>query len=441
MNVLVGYPRADYAGLYGALANRGLGVAGVADTLAALCELAAKTAFDLVVLWADMAGSPLELQGAIQTLTAHAPVAVVLPPDLAHAEDEVAAMQPAPAAVWVNGANEVEAVAGNAAALVKQRAAEQQAQQQTPPPAEPRAGDENKPVSAFAQEPAGVSPPASSMPPPGDDGDNGAKRGPAPKLALAVWSGSAGGTGKSTIAAELAALASDRAQTVLVGLNEPGGIVAGLGVRPRPDLLDVIDEGAEPQRRARLGLIPAPSEPGRVKAMLDRGGELAMLLGSLAGAYDVTVFDMPPAMVGTPVREVIGAATLLLYVMRPIAADGAVAARVLAALAHMTRLPVRVVWNATQSQGGALVPKEVQQGVEAAAVTFPDVAGSVPYHKGVVAARDRQQLLLEAETDGLVPAPVTDAVKAIAGSLFGWEPEPDAKSTFRLPGIKLKVVD
>jgi MinD-like ATPase involved in chromosome partitioning or flagellar assembly len=277
------------------------------------------------------------------------------------------------------------------------------------------------------------------MPPPGDDGDNGAKRGPAPKLALAVWSGSAGGTGKSTIAAELAALASDRAQTVLVGLNEPGGVVAGLGVRPRPDLLDVIDEGAEPQRRARLGLIPAPSEPGRVKAMLDRGGELAMLLGSLAGAYDVTVFDMPSAMVGTPVREVIGAAGMLLYVIRPVAADGAVAARVLAALAHMTRLPVRVAWNMTQ--GGALAPKEVQQGVEAAAVVFPDVVGSVPYHKGVVAARDRQQLLCEAETDGLVPAPVTDAVKAIAGSLFGWEPEPDAKSTFRLPGIKLKVVD
>jgi MinD-like ATPase involved in chromosome partitioning or flagellar assembly len=276
------------------------------------------------------------------------------------------------------------------------------------------------------------------MPPPGDD-DNGAKRGPAPKLALAVWSGSAGGTGKSTIAAELAALASDRAQTVLVGLNEPGGIVAGLGVRPRPDLLDVIDEGAEPQRRARLGLIPAPSEPGRVKAMLDRGGELAMLLGSLAGAYDVTVFDMPPAMVGTPVREVIGAATMLLYVMRPVAADGAVAARVLAALAQMTRLPVRVAWNMTQ--GGSLAPKEVQQGVDAAAVVFPDVAGSVPYHKGVVAARDRQQLLCEAEADGLVPSSVTDAVKAIAGSLFGWEPEPDAKSTFRLPGIKLKVVD
>jgi MinD-like ATPase involved in chromosome partitioning or flagellar assembly len=433
MNVLVGYPRADYAGLYGALANRGLGVAGVADTLAALCELASKTAFDLVVLWADMAGSPLELQGAIQTLTTHAPVAVVLPPDLAHAEDEVAAMQPALAAVWVNGANEVEAVAGHAAALVKQRAAEQQAQQQPEPPPD----DGDKPVSAFAQDTASPAPsPVASMP---GDGDNGAKRGPAPKLALAVWSGSAGGTGKSTIAAELAALASDRAQTVLVGLNEPGGIVAGLGVRPRPDLLDVIDEGAEPQRRARLGLIPAPSEPGQVKAMLDRGGELAMLLGSLAGAYDVTVFDMPPAMIGTPVREVIGAATMLLYVMRPFAADGAVAARVLAALAQMTRLPVRVAWNCTQ--GGALAPKEVQQGVEAAAVVFPDVAGAIPYHKGVVAARDRQQLLCEAEADGLVPSAVTDAVKAIAGNLFGWEPEPDAKSTFRLPGIKLKVVD
>jgi MinD-like ATPase involved in chromosome partitioning or flagellar assembly len=434
MKILVGYPRADYAGLYGALANRGLGVAGVADSLAALCELAAKTAFDLVVLWADMAGSPLELQGAIQTLTAHAPVAVVLPPDLAHAEDEVAAMQPAPAAVWVNGANEVEAVAGSAAALVKQRAAEQQQSETPTPPAE------DAPVSAFAQDVAAppAPSPVASMP---GDGDNGAKRGSAPKLALAVWSGSAGGTGKSTIAAELAALASDRAQTVLVGLNEPGGIVAGLGVRPRPDLLDVIDEGAEPQRRARLGLIPAPSEPGRVKAMLDRGEELAMLLGSLAGAYDVTVFDMPPAMVGTPVREVIGAATMLLYVMRPVAADGAVAARVLAALAHMTRLPVRVAWNATQSQGGALMPKEVQQGVEAAAVTFPETVGAVPYHKGAAAARDRQQLLLEAEADGLVPTAITDAVKTIAGNLFGWEPETETKSTFRLPGIKLKVVD
>jgi MinD-like ATPase involved in chromosome partitioning or flagellar assembly len=428
--VLLGYQRADYQDLYSALANRGLSIVGVANSKEKLCQLAEQTSCDVVVLWANMASSPGELQGTIQTLMARAPVAVILPHDLAHAKSQVEAMQPAPTAVWVNGENEVEAVAGSAAGLVKQLASRQQAESSPTGKVEPR--------SAFAQA-SPASPPVASML--GDAGDNGAKRGPAPKLALAVWSGSAGGTGKSTIAAELAALASERAQTVLVGLNEPGGIVAGLGVRPRPDLLDVIDEGAEPQRRARLGLIPAPSEPGRAKAMLERVGELAMLLGSLAGAYDVAVFDMPPAMVGTPVREVIGAATMLLYVMRPIAADGAVAARVLAALAHMTRQPVRLVWNATQPQGGSLAPKEVQQGVEAAAVAFPDVIGSVPYHKGVVAARDRQQLLCEAEADGLVPAAVTDAVKAIAGSLFGWEPEPGDKSTFRLPGIKLKVVD
>ncbi len=431
MKILLGYPRADYTALYSALANRGLRVAGVADTLAGLCALAAKTAGDLVILWADMAGSPIELQGAMQTL-APTPVAVVLPSSLAHSEEKVWLMQPKPLAVWRAEANEVEPVAGAAAALTGKLAAEQG---QASAPSD--ASFKDNTASAFA----GASQPTHRPKQPNAHEDS-LRSLPAPRrtasMALAVGSGSAGGSGKSTIAAELAALAAERMQTVLVGLNEPGGVVAGLGARPRPDLLDIIDGAEVPQRRGRLQLIPAPSEPSRIDALLERSDAPTALFESLAAAYDLVVFDLPPALSAAPVCEVLAASTInarMLYVLCPTAADGAVASRVFAA----PQMPIHVIWN--RPQPGGLSIKAVRQGIEAAAVAFPPVLGTLPYHKGVGAARNRQQLLSEAAADGLIPSALLAEFRRIACNLFGWQPEPEDKSSFRLPGIKVKVVD
>lgn len=414
MKLLIGYPRPDYSNLYAALAGRGFSVVAVADTLAALCEQARSTPCDLVLLWADMAGSPLELSGALQSLSDTA-VAVILPGHLRHAEAQVRGMTPAPVAVWVYGVNEADAVAERTAEFAQTF---KKQESKPAPDALPPTPDEPAASPIFA------------LPPSLKNGEQ--------NQVLAVWSGSSGGTGKSTVAAEIAHLASSRMQTLLVGLNEPGGVVAGLDARPRADLLDVLAGGdIAVQKRGALWLLPAPSDPARLRALAARGGDIVPALQTLSACYDLTILDLPPALSGAVVEAALGIASPVLYVMRPAAADGAAATRALAWLSR--NLPqethVYAVWNMVRDAGST---GEVQRAIGEVVVPFPEALGLVPYHAGVVEARNRRQLLDEAAADGIVPVSTAESVAGIAQRLLGWEPE--SQPAYKLPGIRVKVV-
>ncbi|MBN1283965.1 MAG: hypothetical protein JXB47_01060 [Anaerolineae bacterium] len=393
MRVLVGYARPDYAALYAALAGQGHSVEAVAGSIPELQDTLEVFGCDLILLWANLANSPAVLVEAMNTLTPHAPVAVVLPPDLAHAEMQIKSMQPAPVAVWTS--SDVQQLAGLISSL-------------------------DLPTSSLP-----TSKVSQTTPSPQSRRAQGTKT-------LAVWSGSSGGTGKSTLAAEIAHLASSgKMLTLLVGLNEPGGIVAGLGARPRPDLLDILDgDGAVSQRRGELGLLPGPSSPERLEALYAHGDALSDLLCTLCAAYDLTVLDLPPALTGTPVIEALSVATDVLYPLRPVAAEGVVAARAFVMLPQKSSAALHVIWNGPPSD-------DLRRAIEETAGHFPEEIGALPVHPGVAKARDRRQLLTEAAADGIVHVSVADAVEDIAARLLGWTPEPN--TTYRLPGIRVKV--
>jgi MinD-like ATPase involved in chromosome partitioning or flagellar assembly len=241
---------------------------------------------------------------------------------------------------------------------------------------------------------------------------------------LAVWSGSSGGTGKSTLAAEVAALAAPRMRALLVGLNEPGGVISGLGAVPRPDLLD-----GEYQRRGELFLLPGPSLPARVREM---AGALPGALEAAAASFDLVVLDLPPALVCPATDAALALAGAVLYVMRPTAQDGDVALR---ALGMLNGQKLFIVWNQVRSDDDVT---DVARAARDAAVAFPDAVGMVPFDAGVMGARERRQLLFEAVSDGVIRARTAASTVEIAERIFGWETEPE--KGFRWGNFKVKVV-
>lgn len=426
MRLALAYPRPDPGALHTALAARGHGVAA---TVARLVDLPAACAgADLALVWANLAGSPAELEAALNALPV--PAVVVIPPELARAQAQVAAM--GLAAVGAAGYDDVDAVLDLVEAAARKLrparsplSAPEAEPAPTPPPDPP----------VLAQEQVIPPPPAPASLPPDGAPPRGAR------TVLAVWSGSAGGTGKSTLAAEIAGLAAARGMpAALVGLNEPGGIVAALEARPRPDLLDLARGEGVVQKRGALDLVPGPSDPARWGALGEGGPALRdALLDALAGlraTHALLVLDLPPAWGGALVDAALTLADRALYVMRPTAADGAVAARALLALARMQK-PAVVAWNLVSGGAGT---DDINRALAEIGVAAPAAVGSVPFHPGVGAARDRRQLLFEAAADGVPCVAAASACAGLAAALLGWAPEAEA-TRLRLPGLRVRVVD
>ncbi len=131
-----------------------------------------------------------------------------------------------------------------------------------------------------------------------------------PSNVVSIWSGPAGGTGRTTLALSLAALAARERQEdwVLAALSEPA-VSAYLCLSRYPNVMRFLAGGKlkdaiqyarvtdadQPERSLRLRILLGPPQPS--KAPADREG-LAALIETLRSTFPLVLFDLPPLVPG-----------------------------------------------------------------------------------------------------------------------------------------------
>jgi pilus assembly protein CpaE len=135
-----------------------------------------------------------------------------------------------------------------------------------------------------------------------------------------------GGTGKSTVASNLAAAFATRGErTLLLDLDlQFGATAVMLGLEPRTTLVDALaaagDLDADKLRAyvtpyaANLDVLPAPLRPEEAESVSE--ARVAELLAAAADAYDVVVVDTSPFFHG-PALSTLDRADVLLLVCAP----------------------------------------------------------------------------------------------------------------------------
>jgi chromosome partitioning protein len=133
-----------------------------------------------------------------------------------------------------------------------------------------------------------------------------------------------GGTGKTTVAVNLAGAIADLGHRVLLVDGDPqGGATIALGVRPdKPTLYEVLTAGVEAKAAARqsnhpnLDVLPADIDLAGAEVELPRQPDwrtlLAKALDPLEAAYDYVIIDTAPGLGVLPYLGLSGADRALL---------------------------------------------------------------------------------------------------------------------------------
>jgi cellulose biosynthesis protein BcsQ len=249
---------------------------------------------------------------------------------------------------------------------------------------------------------------------------------------ITVWNAS-GGAGKTTVATNLAYEAATRGlRTLLVCLGAPDDTPMILGLEPEPN----------------VGRWPADPTPDGLKGLVQRLGDLDVIVGfrsvveeSTAGAippenpgsipnlvmtaayqgYAVIVLDAPPC---TTAPLAIMAANTLLLVARPTAAD---AHRTLEAVRTVLRhlagrhrvAPSNIYIVLNQGAAGDYGPDEWHRllavGCKQAGLAAPPVAVSIPNDPAVRTAQNNARLAMQVSDE------LARGIHVLAEALFGGE--------------------
>jgi len=270
---------------------------------------------------------------------------------------------------------------------------------------------------------------------------------------VTVWNTS-GGTGKTTVATNLAYEAANRGlKTLLVSLGAPDDTPMILDLQPEPNLArwpnDPSPEGLKAliQRVGDLDVIVGfrnvLEESSAVALQPEQAGSIPSLVMTAAyQSYAVIVVDAPPS---TTAPLAIMAANTLVLVARPTAAD---AQRTLEAVRTVLRhlagrhrvAPANIFVVLNQGASGDYGPDEWHKllavGCKQAGLAAPPVAVAIPDDPAVRTAQNNGKIAMQVSDE------LARGIHVLADALFGGEVErPRAKAegrSVRIGGLGIR---
>lgn len=217
--------------------------------------------------------------------------------------------------------------------------------------------------------------------------------------AIALWSGPAGGTGRTTLAMALAAQAAVEETVGLLALSEPA-VSAYLGL-PRTPNVEVFFEGRGMQaaeqavqwtaagRPAEIRIVLGPTRPQEGTRDTDR---IDALVTAARAVYDRLVIDLPPLVPGgTPwATTPLGCVDEVVLAVPPSAAGVAAAVTALSAMERAGDGAVVHLAVVRRAPGG-LSLREMRAGVAGVWGACPNTV-EVPFWEELPAQMDRGEL-------------------------------------------------
>ncbi len=215
---------------------------------------------------------------------------------------------------------------------------------------------------------------------------------------MALWSGPAGGVGKTTLALLLSAYAAERGiAPLLVALAEPA-VSAYLTLPRMPNVTAFFETGDLGRAVQTVGWEGGPTlrvilGPARPSDGAVTREQVTALVKAAAVEEDVTVVDLPALPPGGNVwsLEPLTRATDLVLVALPTVTGVAAVVESLATLRDIGA-PGRVHLVLSHRSGGGVSRREFVNGVRSLWGSCPEVAAEVPYVPSLAAALDRGEL-------------------------------------------------
>jgi Mrp family chromosome partitioning ATPase len=256
--------------------------------------------------------------------------------------------------------------------------------------------------------------------------------------ALALWSGTAGGTGQTTLALATAFLAAQQGVDVgLLALSEPS-VSAHLRLPRMPNVTLFLEGGSLPAAQqtltweadgpaTTLSVLLGPTWPGGSRA---EAGHIAALVESARGAHPLVLLDLPPLTPG-PSRwalEPLRQADYLVLVASPTAAGVAATVAALSAVEQADARPAMGLVLVDRAPAGLSTP-EFTVGVSALWGSCPEPLGRVPFSPHLPEVTDRGEL----PGALLHPSRQTEPLLRAAGALLAaCRPDPVAPAPSHL---------
>jgi len=267
---------------------------------------------------------------------------------------------------------------------------------------------------------------------------------------VALWSGPAGGTGRTTLALTLAILAAERGcRTVLLALSEPA-VGATLGLSRLPDATSFLTsksstlageqklgwQGAN--RKLELAVVLGPAGPPGVASGVEQPpnrGQVAGLIAAARATYELVVIDLPPLTADGSawVLEPLTCCTDVVLVTPPSGAGIVASLSALAALRAL-KSPSHVHLLLNRRSPGGLPAQRLVESVEGTWGSCPHVAAEIDFLPQLCDLMDRGEFpdaILRSST-GMEP--MLSGVEALARSVAAISPVESFSETGRPEG-------